>query len=225
MFRRPPAAAETWDGFGTGTGIRDRARDRDRVDRDSYRNGNPTGTATGDEAETMYEVVASTVYNDLCCNSFGNVKTSGVAEDPGAMEAICFGNCSYFGSGGGSGPWILADLEAGTYPSNISDDPSNTPIDAPAFATLMLKGFSGDRFALKTGDAQSGPLVTKWDGPRPEGYTPMQKQGALGLGAGGKGSHESTGLFFEGAVTIGCSDDDSVDDAIHANIVAAGYGL
>ena len=41
MFRRPPAAAETWDGFGTGSGIRDRARDSDRVDRDRYRDGGP----------------------------------------------------------------------------------------------------------------------------------------------------------------------------------------
>jgi len=126
---------------------------------------------------------------------------------------------------GGNGPWILADLEAGTFPSNLNDDPNNTSIAAPSFATLMLKGFSGNRFALKAGDAQSGSLITKWAGARPDGYTPMQKQGGLGLGSGGEGSHESTGLFFEGAVTIGCSDDDSVDDAIHANIVAAGYGL
>jgi hypothetical protein len=107
----------------------------------------------------------------------------------------------------------------------LSNDPNNTPIDAPNFATLMIKGFSGDRFALKAGDAQSGPLITKWDGPRPAGYSPMQKQGAIVLGSGGCGVFYSTGLFFEGAITIDCSDDDSVDDAIQANVVAAGYGL
>jgi len=41
MFRRPPAAVETWVGFVTGSGVRDRVRDRDRVDRDRYRDGGP----------------------------------------------------------------------------------------------------------------------------------------------------------------------------------------
>ena len=88
----------------------------------------------------------------------------------------------------------------------------------------MLKGFSGNRFALKGGDAQSGSLWTQHDGPRPDGYSPMMKQGDIVLGSGGDGSYYSIGIFFEGAVTIGCNDDDSVDDAIQANIVAAGYG-
>jgi len=34
----------------------------------------------------------------------------------------------------------------------------------------------------------------------------------------------STGIFFEGAITVGCPDDKAVDDAIQANIVAASYG-
>ena len=55
-------------------------------------------------------------------------------------------------------------------------------------------------------------------------YSPMEKQGAIVLGSGGDGSTWSAGSFFEGAMTIGCPDDNSVDDAIQANIVAAGYG-
>jgi hypothetical protein len=52
----------------------------------------------------------------------------------------------------------------------------------------------------------------------------MKKQGAIVLGAGGDGSFYSQGIFFEGAITIGCPDDKAVDDAIQANVVAAGYG-
>jgi hypothetical protein len=55
-------------------------------------------------------------------------------------------------------------------------------------------------------------------------YTPVHKQGAIVLGSGGDGSPWSTGSFFEGAMTFGCPDSDAVDDAIQANIVAAGYG-
>jgi hypothetical protein len=51
----------------------------------------------------------------------------------------------------------------------------------------------------------------------------MKKQGAVELGVGGDGSAGGIGTFFEGAMTTGVSSD-SVDDAIQANIVAAGYG-
>ncbi len=34
---------------------------------------------------------------------------------PGTMEAIYFGNNNYWGSGGGAGPWVMADLEDGLF--------------------------------------------------------------------------------------------------------------
>jgi hypothetical protein len=52
----------------------------------------------------------------------------------------------------------------------------------------------------------------------------MKKQGSIILGTGGDGSAWSTGVWFEGAMTTGCSPDKAVDDAIQANIVAAGFG-
>ena len=55
------------------------------------------------------------------------------------------------------------------------------------------------------------------------GYSPKKLQGAIIVGTGGDGSNTGTGTFFEGAMTNG-TPPDSVDDAIHANIVAAGYG-
>ena len=190
----------------------------------SYRNHKPTGTAVGDQPEAMYEVVDSKFYNALCCNDFGNAETTGNPDGPATMEAIYFGNDTMFGSGGGSGPWLLADLEAGTFPSNLKNDTSKPSLTYPKFATLMLKGFSGNRMVLKHGDGQTGVLTTQHDGARPSGYSPMKKQGAIVLGAGGDGSFYSQGIFFEGAITFGCSDDKAVDDAIQANIVAAKYG-
>jgi predicted nucleic acid-binding protein len=43
------------------------------------------------------------------------------------------------------------------------------------------------------------------------------------LGTGGDGSNGGTGTFFEGAITRGAPPD-STDDAVQADIVAAGYG-
>jgi Alpha-L-arabinofuranosidase B, catalytic len=190
----------------------------------SYR-VNATGTAVGDAAEALYEVVDSKTYSGLCCYDFGNASTDGNPDGAATMETIYWGNATLFGHGAGTtGPWLMSDLEAGTYPSSMQNDPSIPAVSYPKYATLMLKGFTGNRFALKAGDAQTGALMTTWDGKRPNGYSPMKKQGAIVLGTGGDGSFLGTGIFFEGAITIGCPDDKAVDDAIQASIVAAGYG-
>jgi hypothetical protein len=68
-----------------------------------------------------------------------------------------------------------------------------------------------------------GTLTTMWNGARPSGYTPMKKQGAIILGIGGDNSNGAQGNFFEGAMTTG-STTDATDNAVQANIVAAGYG-
>jgi hypothetical protein len=48
-------------------------------------------------------------------------------------------------------------------------------------------------------------------------------EGSIVLGTGGDGSDFGKGTFFEGVMTSG-NPPDSVDDAVQANIVAAGYG-
>ncbi|KUF85955.1 Uric acid degradation bifunctional protein TTL [Phytophthora nicotianae] len=78
-------------------------------------------------------------------------------------------------------------------------------------------------FALKQGNAQSGPLQTTYDGARPKGYTVMKKQGTIILGIGGDNSNWAHGSFYEGVMVSGDPTDD-VDNQIQANIVAAGYG-
>jgi hypothetical protein len=185
---------------------------------------NCKGVAVGDEPEFMYMVVDATVFSTGCCNDFGNAETTGTPDGAATMETIYYGKETMFGHGSGSGPWLLADLEAGTYPSDKGVDNNISSLTIPKYATLMLKGFSGNRYALKYGDAQQGALTTQWDGKRPSGYSPMKKQGSIVLGTGGDGSFYSNGVFLEGAITQGCADDKAVDEAIQSNVTSAGYG-
>ncbi|HEY5960008.1 MAG TPA: arabinofuranosidase catalytic domain-containing protein, partial [Polyangiaceae bacterium] len=197
----------------------------------AYRNNATKGVAKNDQAEAMYMVVDAKRYSDQCCFDYGNAETSGNDDGNGTMEAVYFGNdITWGGKGSGNGPWVAGDLENGVFKSDKGgwqsqslSVPSAKSIIA-AYATAMLKGPSGNHFTLKAGDAQSGALTTMWDGVRPSpGYSPKKLQGAIILGTGGDGSNGGTGTFFEGAMTIG-NPPDSVDDAIQANIVAAGYG-
>jgi hypothetical protein len=197
----------------------------------AYRNNATKGIATGDQAEAMYMVVDGKRFSDQCCFDYGNAETDGVDDGNGTMEAVYFGSdITWGGKGDGAGPWIAADLENGVFKSNQGGWQSQSLMVPSAktvsanFATAMLKGPSGNHFTLKGGNAQSGTLVTMWDGVRPSsGYSPKKLQGAIILGTGGDGSNGGTGTFYEGAMTSG-TPPDSVDDAIQANIVAAGYG-
>jgi hypothetical protein len=88
----------------------------------------------------------------------------------------------------------------------------------------MVKGNSGNSWAIRGGDAQTGALRTLYSGARPSrGYNPMKKEGAIILGVGGDNSHTGQGTFFEGCMTSGFPTD-ATDAAVQANIVAAGYG-
>jgi hypothetical protein len=188
-----------------------------------YRNDKTAGIATGDQPETEYMITSGTYYNGGCCFDYGNAETNNLDDGNGTMEAIYFGNCTAWGRGSGSGPWVMADLENGLFGGQtFSANPTNTPLTHP-YVTAMVKGRSGS-FALKGGDAQSGALTTLYDGPRPSGgYDPMKKQGAIILGIGGDNSNGAQGDFFEGVMTSGASSD-AIDSAVQVNIVAAGYG-
>jgi hypothetical protein len=54
------------------------------------------------------------------------------------------------------------------------------------------------------------------------GYNPMHKEGAIILGIGGDNSNSSAGTFYEGVMTSGYPTD-ATENAVQANIVAAGY--
>ena len=149
------------------------------------------------------------------------------------MEAVYFGT----GYGGkGRGPWVGADMENGIYGGEYADDPA---LRSP-FVTAMIKGGT-DSFATKGGDATKGLLRKYYDGSRPKGYQPMHKTGAIILGVGGDNAGASgvlpvggaapsvgvpglsVGTFYEGVLTVGYTSDEA-DDAVQAEIVAAGYG-
>jgi hypothetical protein len=204
-----------------------------------YRNTNTKNIPKGDNPETEYMVTDGTYYNGSCCFDFGNAEMKAVAGGYGTMEAIYFGSCDWWDKGAGSGPWIMADLEVGVYnwggPSAYSDANKNgnkinsSDISfAYPFVTALLKGNSskatnGGPFTLKGGNAQSGKLITIWDGAYPVGYgSPMNRQGGVVLGIGGDNSSMARGNFFEGVITSGYAST-VVDDAVQANVVAAGY--
>ena len=168
-------------------------------------------------------VVDATSFSTICCFDYGNAETSGVDDGNATMEALYWGASTQWTRGGGNGPWFAADLENGMFEGDSTNVPSNTSVTGWTYATGMLKGPSGNAFGLKAGNAQSGTLQTKWNGKRPAGYSPMKKQGAIILGTGGDGSNYGQGTFFEGAITGG-NPSDATDDAVQANIVAAGCG-
>jgi len=201
------------------------------------------GVATGDQAEAEYSVFDGKTYGQYCCFDYGNSEISGIDEGNATMEAISWGADTQFGqSGGGSGPWVAADIENGMYEgyeNGSAKVPSNTSVTGFPYVTAMLKGLSAPDcpagltssgcFALKAGNATSGKLAYKWNastsnyGARPPGYSPQKKEGAIILATGGDGSNTGVGIWFEGAMTMGASTD-ATDDAVQANIVAAGYG-
>ena len=136
----------------------------------------------------------------------------------------------------GNDPTTSADLEAGIYGGTFVND---TALYSD-FVTAMIKGGTNG-FATKGGDATQGQLRKYFDGPRPNGYQPMTKTGGIILGVGGDNmaraqAHASgndaadvgvpglsIGTFYEGLLTVGYSTD-AADDAVQADIVAAGYG-
>jgi hypothetical protein len=187
-----------------------------------YRNDNTSGVATGDQPEGVYMVASGRHFNQWCCFDYGNAETNARDDGDATMECVYFGSSTQWGHGSGNGPWVMADLENGLFAGGELVYPGNTPISAD-YITGMVKGNSGNYFKIKGGSAQTGTLKTMYEGPRPKGYSPMKKQGAIILGIGGDNSHSAEGTFFEGAITSGYPSD-ATDDAIQANIIAAGYG-
>lgn len=188
-----------------------------------YRNNKVSGSAVGDQPEGMYAIFDGTHYNGGCCFDYGNAETNSKDTGNGHMEAIYFGDNTVWGSGSGSGPWIMADLENGLF---SGANPKNNPADPSIsyrFLTTTLKG-EKNHWAIRGGNAASGSLSTFYDGARPSasGYNPMSKEGAIILGIGGDNSVGAQGTFYEGVMTYGYPSD-ATENAVQANIVAAKY--
>lgn len=190
-----------------------------------YRNNVGSGIARGDAAEGMYAVLDGTHFNSGCCFDYGNAETSNTDTGNGHMEAIYFGNNNYWGSGAGSGPWLMADLENGLFSGQGSKYNGGDPSISDRFFTAIVKGQPG-KWALRGGNAVSGGLNTYYNGGRPSasGYSPMKKEGSIILGIGGDNSISAQGTFYEGVMTSGYPSDET-ENAVQADIVAAGYAV
>lgn len=189
-----------------------------------YRNDNTNTVAVGNEPEGMYAILDGTHYNGGCCFDYGNAETTNTDTGAGKMEAIYFGDNTYWNSGAGSGPWIMADMENGLYSEGANMNNPNDPTINYRFTHAIVKGKSSNHFAIRGGNAQSGSLGTFYSGSRPQGYYPMQKEGAIILGIGGDNSDASQGTFYEGALTQGYPSDD-VENKVQANVAAAKYAV
>jgi hypothetical protein len=188
-----------------------------------YRNDIVSGSATKDAAEGMYAVLDGTHYNGGCCFDYGNAETSNTDTGNGHMEAIYFGDSTAWGSGAGSGPWLMADLENGLFSGVSAGNNAGDPSISYRFFTAIVKG-EPNHWAIRGANAASGSLSTYYSGVRPSvsGYNPMSKEGAIILGIGGDNSISAQGTFYEGVMTSGYPSD-ATEASVQANIVAAKY--
>ncbi|RSL65919.1 putative alpha-L-arabinofuranosidase B [Fusarium duplospermum] len=179
--------------------------------------------AYGDAAESMYAVLDGTHYNGDCCFDYGNAEISNTDTGNGHMEAIYFGDSTVWGSGSGSGPWVMADLENGLFSGANPKQNTQDPSISYRFLTAAIKG-KPNQWAIRDGNAAANSLSTYYSGARPtvSGYNPMSKEGAIILGIGGDNSHGSQGTFYEGAMTSGYPSD-ATENSVQANIAAAKY--
>jgi Alpha-L-arabinofuranosidase B, catalytic len=200
-----------------------RAYGLDIMGHTGYRDDSTRGIAVNGAAEGMYMVADGTHVNSGCCFDFGNAETNNDDNGNGHMDAVNLGTGCFFGPCAGSGPWVRADMENGLFAGGNGADPGNLGNSSP-FVTAMLKNNGQTSYALKGGNAQSGGLSTWYEGPLPDtgGYTPMHQEGAIILGIGGDNSNASIGTFYEGVMTSGYPSD-AADNAVQANITAAGY--
>nr|WP_305778269.1 arabinofuranosidase catalytic domain-containing protein [Kitasatospora sp. MMS16-BH015] len=191
-----------------------------------WHDGHASGMPLGSAPQGAYMVTSGTHVNGGCCFDYGNSETDRKADGAGAMNAIYFGTSCWFGGCSGTGPWVQADLEYGLYSGGSQSWNQNQRAFTSRYVTAMLKNNGTSQFALKGGDAQSGGLTTLWNGALPPGYSPMKQQGAVILGSGGDccatNTNQSLGTFYEGAVVSGYPSD-ATDNAVQADIAAAGY--
>jgi hypothetical protein len=194
------------------------------------RNNNARGLAINDEQEGIYMVFDGKHFDSGCCFNYGNTSTNSRAVGRGTMETVYFGTSTAWGSGSGTGPWIMSDMEAGLFSGyNARQNIANPTIDSWRFVTGAVNGGGGNNWEIWGGNAQEGSLKPFYKGIRPgslenDYYYPMHRKGAVQLGNGGDNGNGSSGTFYEGVMTSGYPAEATIE-AVQANIVAAGYDM
>ena len=187
------------------------------------------GTAVDDQAEGQYWVINGKHFNSGCCFDYGNAEIDSRDDDNGTMETTYFGDAPWWYHGHPAGPWVMTDQENNLV-GCVNPDGSKLCKTLPniewRFVTAIAKG-EPHHWSTLGGDAQKGALSVMFNGPRVNiTYDPMRKQGAILLGNGGDNSNGSQGTFYEGAMTAaGTFPTDATDQAVQANVVAAGYDV
>jgi len=192
-----------------------------------WRDGSKSGMPLGSSPQGIYMVTSGKHFGSGCCFDYGNGETSRMYVAGPSMDAVNFSNCTIWGTGAGSGPWVMADLEGGLFAKGGGGQSTADPSLTFTYVTAMEKNNGTGTFALKGADATTGSLSTFYSGSVPPGYNPAKKQGSIVLGSGGDCCYSnntlSQGTFYEGAIVAGYPSD-ATDSAIQANIVMAGYG-
>lgn len=188
--------------------------------------GMPLGTAP----QGIYMLADGTHSGSACCWDFGNVST-----DPkvyATMNTLFFGT-AFWGRGAGSGPWFMADFEAGVWAGGTAPgdpgwgglngerpaNPANPSLKVP-YAIGFLKT-DPQNWSLRMANLVAAEaLVTAFAGGLPK---PMNSKGAIVLGVSGDNSNNSFGTFFEGAIVSGFPSNE-VELQVMQNVKAAGYG-
>jgi non-reducing end alpha-L-arabinofuranosidase len=185
--------------------------------------GVASGVAVNGQPEGVYMVASGTHVGSNCCFDYGNAERTPADTGNGHMDAVSIATTCFFPPCSGSGPWVEADMENGMFQGGNGTNTANLGNNS-TYVTAMLKNNGQTTYALKGGNAQSGSLITWWNGALPNrgGYTPMQQEGGIILGIGGDNSNWNMGTFFEGVMTAGYPSD-AADDAVQANIVSVGY--
>ena len=194
-----------------------------------FRNNNARDLPIDDEPAGIHVVVDGEHYSNGCCFNYGNASTNGLAVGTGTMESVYFGTSTGWGSGSGTGPWIMSDMEAGLFSGYNARVNEADPTITWRFATGMFGGGGRNYWELKGGNAQQGGIQTFYAGVRPgsnenDSYYPMHKKGAIQMGNGGDNGNGSAGTFYEGVMTTGHPADE-VAQRVQANIVAANYDV
>jgi non-reducing end alpha-L-arabinofuranosidase len=193
-----------------------------------WNDGSENGMPLGADPQGIYMVTSGEHFNSGCCYNYGNAQLNRMYSGGPMMDSVYFGNNTIWGTGAGDGPWVMADMEDGMLANGTPGamNPNSMSLPFP-YVTAMEKNDGTTNFALKGGDATQPTLSTMWDGPLPGSKTPMEKEGAVILGAGGdccySNNNLSEGTFYEGAIVTGYPSDET-DEAVHRNIVETGYG-
>jgi non-reducing end alpha-L-arabinofuranosidase len=192
-----------------------------------WRDGSKTGMPLGASPQGIYIVTSGKHYSNGCCYDYGNGEVSRTYVPGNSMDALYFGNGTQWGSGNGTGPWVMADLEGGVF-SGLTTGKNEMLISQPfTYVTAMEKNNGMTELSLKAADATAQTLNTYYKGKLPNGKSPGAKEGSIVLGSGGdccySNNNASYGTFYEGAIVAGYPSD-ATDAAVHANIVTTGYG-